>query len=253
MEFQGSAARLSGAAVARAANGLGCSEAAIRAVIEVESRGGFDEEGRPHILFERHYFHRLTDGRFGVAHPELSCKTWGGYGRASAQYGRLARAIALDREAALRSASWGMFQIMGDNFQAAGFADVERFVTAMMEGEDRHLQAFIAFVRARRLDGALARCDWRGFARGYNGRAFARNRYDEKLASAFARHAGPPLLQRGDRGTAVARLQKALAISEDGIFGRETEAAVTGFQRRRRLVADGIAGLRTWTALNAAS
>ncbi len=188
-QFRGAAAPLSAAAIARAAQALRCDEAAVRAVIDVESRGGFLRDGRPKILFERHYFHRLTGGVHSAAHPDISARRWGGYGPARGQYDRLARAIALDRDAALRSASWGAFQIMGDNHAAAGFDDVEAFVAAMMAGEDAHLAAFVAFVRANGLDDALRRHDWAGFARRYNGPLYRRNRYDTKLAAAHRKHA----------------------------------------------------------------
>lgn len=249
MEFAGQALRLGAHAIETAATALGCDQATVRAVIDVESRGGFDEYGRPKILFERHYFHRLTGGRFSPAHPGVSAPRWGGYGAQSAQYDRLARAILLDRPAALRSASWGMFQIMGDNYEIAGFDSIEGFVDAMTQSEGRHLEAFVAFVRSRRLDDALVRRDWQAFARGYNGPAFAANRYDEKLARAYARHAGPVLLKRGDRGAGVRRVQERLAAIVDGIFGHRTEAAVIAFQRGVGLVPDGIVGPRTWAAL----
>jgi len=58
------------------------------------------------------------------------------------------------------------------------------------------------------------------------------------------------LLERGDRGPAVERLQSRLSVSPvDGIFGRITERAVRRFQRRNRLVADGIVGPLTRRAL----
>ncbi len=249
MDFRGKAVRLSAGAVEAAARSLGCDVAAIRAVIAVESGGGFDTQGRPRILFERHYFHRLTKGRFADDHPDLSAPRWGGYGGSAAQYERLNRAIALDRDAALRSASWGMFQIMGDKFAAAGFSDVEAMVAAMMESEDRHLQAFCAFVTARGLADALAHHDWAAFARGYNGPAFAANRYDVRLAEAYAR-AGGAVLRRASRGAAVRDLQARLGVVADGVFGPLTEAAVRKFQASAGLRVDGLVGVATRRALS---
>lgn len=251
-EFHGNAAPFTQTAIRAAADRLKCPVAALRAVIDVESRGGFQRDGRPKILFERHYFRRLTGGRYDVAHPDISARNWGGYGRSSAQYDRLHRAIALDRDAALRSASWGAFQIMGDNSAAAGFADVEAFVAAMVEGEDRHLDAFVDFVLANSLNDELRRCDWAGFARDYNGSAYRRNRYDTKLAAAYARHAAAerPVLRVGDRGQALRDVQVMLGITADGVFGPLTERAVRQWQRDFDLVEDGIVGPLTWDALD---
>lgn len=74
--------------------------------------------------------------------------------------------------------------------------------------------------------------------------------------SAFA---ALPTLRRGSRGTAVKTLQsrlRALGYSVgavDGIFGSQTDSAVRAFQRRKRLVADGIVGAKTWAALGTTS
>lgn len=67
------------------------------------------------------------------------------------------------------------------------------------------------------------------------------------------------VLVRGERGTAVADLQRKLATAGhytgevDGIFGYGTEAAVLAFQRANGLTADGYAGPVTLAALQAAS
>ncbi|HEX2233800.1 MAG TPA: transglycosylase family protein [Thermoleophilaceae bacterium] len=53
---------------------------------------------------------------------------------------------------------------------------------------------------------------------------------------------GEVMLKRGDRGPAVAILQRRLGITADGVFGPITERAVKRYQRRHGLVADGIVG-----------
>ena len=60
--------------------------------------------------------------------------------------------------------------------------------------------------------------------------------------------AGRPTLRRGARGELVERIQRAVGVAVDGIFGGGTEAAVREFQRRHELVPDGIVGPRTWAA-----
>lgn len=259
LEFSGPAKRFDDKAVEAAAKKLGCAVAAVRAVIDVESRGGFLPDGRPKILFERHYFSRLTKGVHDSKHPDISNRQWGGYKGGAAEYDRLHRAIALNRDAALRSASWGAFQIMGDNCKIAGCTSnkVEEFVASMVAGEPEQLDAFVSFVTNNHLDDELRRLDWVGFARGYNGLGYKKNKYDEKLAAAYryhnaggARTSSPlPVLRMGDTGEEVKVLQKALGIKEDGDFGPATKAAVVAFQTKHRLYADGIVGRNTWAKL----
>jgi N-acetylmuramoyl-L-alanine amidase len=62
------------------------------------------------------------------------------------------------------------------------------------------------------------------------------------------------LLRMGDRGEAVKVVQQALReagfdIVVDGIFGRNTRAAVMEFQRQSSLTVDGIVGPQTLSAL----
>lgn len=173
-----------------AARLLQCELAAIKAVAAVESRGsGFHDNGKPRILFERHIFHRYTKGRWDGSHPGLSSATPGGYGAASVQWERFEMAAQLDRKAAMLSISMGLFQIMGFNFQAAGFPTVEAFFDAMHKDEREHLIAFCRFLKSVGLDDELRDHEWRAFARGYNGPAYRKNNYDTKLAAAYKRFA----------------------------------------------------------------
>lgn len=257
LEFAGPATPMTESDIAAAARSIGCSSAIIKAVIAVESRGGFLPDLRPRILFERHYFSRLTARRHDGSHPDIAQPKPGGYAGGAREYDRLTRAITLDRDAALRSASWGAFQIMGDNCRLCGFAGVEAFVEAMVSGEPAQLRAFIAFLKSTGLDRALVQRDWVAFAKGYNGPGYRKNRYDTRLAEAYRQQVGAfcpggtkrPLLRRGDQGQSVADLQACLDIAADGIFGRQTERSVMDWQRSHDLVADGIVGTRTWASL----
>ncbi|WP_293354943.1 N-acetylmuramidase domain-containing protein [Phenylobacterium sp.] len=255
--FKGEAKPFSEGAVAAAAAKLACEVAAVRAVMQVESRGGFLPDGRPRILFERHYFSRLVNGAYDHEHPDICSTRSGGYVGGAAEYDRLVRAARLDLRAAIRSASWGAFQVMGDHYKRLGYATPEAFVQGMCESEDRHLEAFVAFVKFNRLDDELRRHDWAGFARGYNGAGYKANRYDEKLAAAYhmfnlgeARaDGGRPNLRMGDDGPDVVTLQRALGLNPDGDFGPATKASVIKFQKSKGLVADGFVGPLTWRTL----
>lgn len=173
-----------------AANHLGVPVAAIKAVAEVEAPGsGFLPTGEPRILFERHKFSRHTGGKYDQSHPNISNPKWGGYGKESQQHARLTLAASLDRDAAIKSASWGRFQILGENYRQAGFATLQGFVNAMYASEADQLEAFCNFVIAdKRLHAALKRKDWPVYARIYNGPAYAEHGYDTRLAAAYDRH-----------------------------------------------------------------
>lgn len=177
---------------ADAASVLGVEVAAIRAIAQVEASGkAFDESDRPRILFERHYFHRLTGGKYSEEHSEISNKSSGGYGKYSSQYSKLERAYKLDPDAALRSASWGRFQIMGDNYHAAGFSSINEFVLAMARSEAEHLKAFVKFVESdKKMLAALRKKDWAAFAAAYNGPGYKMNNYDQKMKDAYDRFSG---------------------------------------------------------------
>lgn len=172
-----------------AAKQLNCEVGAIKAVAEVESRGsGFLPDGRPKILFERHYFHRLTNGVFSSNHPEISNPVSGGYGAESIQHTKLERAAKLNRAAALQSASWGKFQIMGANWKSLGYISLQEFINAMYSSEAGQLNGFVRFVKANKLDDELRNKNWAGFALGYNGKAYAKNSYDKKIAAAYQKY-----------------------------------------------------------------
>ena len=57
------------------------------------------------------------------------------------------------------------------------------------------------------------------------------------------------MLKIGNKGEEVKRLQEALGINNDGIFGKQTEEAVKLFQKKNGLEVDGIVGDKTWSAL----
>ena len=66
---------------------------------------------------------------------------------------------------------------------------------------------------------------------------------------AIAPGAPSELLRIGSKGAEVVRIQSALGVTPDGVFGTQTDLAVRGFQQRSGLAADGIVGPHTWGAL----
>ena len=95
---------------------LGVGAAELWAVLRIENPmdAGFLQTVARIFLYERHVFSRLTDRRYDQGYPSISNKKAGGYGAGGAnQYNRLNLAMSLDRTAALKSASWGIGQLMG--------------------------------------------------------------------------------------------------------------------------------------------
>lgn len=169
----------------------------VQAVVSVESGGsGFLTDGRPKILFEGHVFWRQLKKR-GIdpeahvgEHPTILYPTWQRkhYKGGAGEYDRLEEAKRIDAGAALASASWGLFQIMGYHAESLGYEDVFEYVDKMNESEAEHLDAFGRFLERDGLLGFLREKEWASFARRYNGPRYAENRYHEKLATSYAAH-----------------------------------------------------------------
>jgi cell wall-associated NlpC family hydrolase len=68
-------------------------------------------------------------------------------------------------------------------------------------------------------------------------------------ATATASASSSGLLRQGSSGPEVSRIQSALGISADGVFGPATKAAVISYQSRNGLLVDGIVGPQTRGAL----
>lgn len=254
LPFAASGNPMDAAVFEQSCNSLSVSAPTLWALLSVETSGcGYLPDRRPLILFERHYFSRLTEGKYDAGHPGISNPQAGGYGKPGAnQYARLAEAIALDRSAALRSASWGIGQIMGANYAACGCANVEEMVARMVASEGGQLACMAAFIAGNGLAAALKTGDWARFARGYNGPNYTVNDYDQKLLRAHARYEadGCP-----DIDLRAAQLQLSYrgfspgAI--DGLIGQKTIAALTAFQQQAGLPVSGKLDAATRAALAA--
>lgn len=232
-------------AFAWASRQLQCDEPAIRAVWDVEASGRFyASDGGVLRRFEPHHA------------PGFDGWTWRDSMRLSASR---REALFLETyqkspEAAMRATSWGGPQIMGFNHRDAGFGTVRGMVRAMADSEQAHIEAFVSLVDRWGADSAIRAHDWLTFARGYNGSGQP-HVYARKIENAYRRRSGgqasPIVLRLGSRGAAVARLQRALGVPDDGAFGQVTDRAVRAFQMASGLTVDGIVGRKTWAALEA--
>ena len=236
-EFVGAAEPLTRAGFTGVVDGLGVGVPELLAVLAVESKTcGFLRDRRPIILFERHIFHKRTGGIYSDANPDISNKVPGGYTGLAGEYPRLKKAAKLDRRAALESASWGGGQIMGFNHAAAGFAGVDLMVAAMQASEDLQLVAVAKFLESQNLTKHLRAKDWASFARAYNGKDFAKNKYDVRLAGAFQEYSSGALPD-----VEIRRAQMYLTYlgyapgTIDGIHGKFSRSAVSLFRNKNGL------------------
>ncbi|MDN5478078.1 MAG: N-acetylmuramidase family protein [Chryseobacterium sp.] len=177
--------------------------AAVKAVNEIESSGkGFLINNKPKILFEGHIFWNELKKRgidpnsyYNANSQNVLYPKWTRvhYQGGVKEYDRLNEAIGLDNspnfeEAALSSASWGSFQIMGYHAENLGYTDVYHFVSQMEVNEGEHLKAFGKFLEKNNCLVHLRNKNWAGFARVYNGSGYKENKYDEKLVKAYVKY-----------------------------------------------------------------
>lgn len=251
--------------------------ATLLAVAEVESGLVFfaavDGRNEPLIRWEGHYFDRRLKGpareearRLGLAHPTAG-KIKNPKSQA-ARYAMLARAFEIDAAAAVESCSWGFGQVMGAHWSRLKYSSAEDLMNRARSGVVGQLELMICYIERAGLVGALQRRDWAAFARGYNGPAYRKNRYDTKLAAAYARHAASlpitdsadlklsaaGMLRLGSRGARVRELQHLLTragypLKVDGDYGPATHDAIREFQQFGGLEVDGVAGPQTMRAL----
>jgi lysozyme family protein len=119
--------------------------------------------------------------------------------------------------------------------------------------------ARLAFLQRLR-NGAL----WQTFGRGWQARVDGVRAAGQQLATGASASAAPvpvaadpslmpsveyEIVRRGSRGAWVEKLQEALGITGDGIFGPETEAALKAYQHDAGLTDDGVAGRKTYQVL----
>lgn len=238
---------------------IGCDLAAIRAVFKVEAAGKFfNSDGSLVRRFEPHHFPQRHWATIGF-NPK-SVKPWKASLRLSTSKRRamFKKAFEIDRESAMRAASWGAPQIMGFNYLWCGYGSATALVESFKDA-DEQVRAFGDFVISKKLDSAIRSHDWLTFATGYNGSGQARA-YAAKIESAYRKASGKPsdeVLREGSKGDSVYALQVRLVElglldSADADFGPLTYSAVIRFQAAHNLKTDGVVGAKTWAALRCA-
>ncbi len=174
--------------IATFAERLGCTPKQLRAVSQVESGGaGFDKQGRPKILFERHLFHRFTNGKYSVS----PCSNPSGGGYKDCSWTKLGQAAGFSPFKAFESVSWGKFQVLGMWWDELGYPSPVEMAYSTVTGEAAHYEMLIRYIEMNKMQSAVRALSTnaatnRAFAKGYNGPAYTKFQYDVKLARAMA-------------------------------------------------------------------
>ena len=258
--------------IASVAKSRGINAAALAAVVEVESNGipyaYVDGISVPVIRIEGHYFDRLVAASkqkvaraAGLASPKASAIK--NPKEQADRYRMFQRMCDIDKNAAIMSCSWGVGQVMGVHWQKLRFNSADEFYAFITSGLRSQVEVMVRFIEYAGLIDEIERQDWAGFARIYNGPRYRDNKYDVKIAAAYARYGGMQqpspasgMLRSGSSGASVREVQTLLqrggyTVTVDGDFGPATRQAVKEFQKNYGLEVDGVVGPKTQQALKA--
>lgn len=170
----------------------------IEAVASVESMGGgWFDSGLPKILYERHYFYRLTNKTLKwLSFGYLGNSSSGGYttdvnsNGINDNWEKLSAAACINPDAACMSVSIGKFQVMGKYYKELGFDNPIDMLWAARTNEHEHYKMLVGYIKMANLQKAFLSISTNPtnnipFVYGYNGPAWKKNDYANKLANAM--------------------------------------------------------------------
>lgn len=173
---------------------LGVEEAILKAIYEVETSGkSYLGEGYPALLFEAHVFYRelKAEGRdvesLKVSYPNIISKSWnkslykGGIGEVS----RINEAYLISPSSALRSASFGAFQVCGFN---CGKMGPYEFYRRIWTSETGQLEILSEFLKNSGIVPYMKALNFEEIARRYNGPGYATQGYHTKLENSYKKY-----------------------------------------------------------------
>jgi RHS repeat-associated protein len=157
---------------------LNVEVAMMKAISKQESRANpFDKQGRPIILFERHkmWQHLKEDGfdlqkrlELQSQYPSIVNQESGGYSDMSS-WKKMAIAAGIDENAAIKSASWGKFQVLGETYSWR-YKSPQQLKRAMSYSEMEQFMYFKSFlIHKKGMLDAMRNKNWEEIARLYNG------------------------------------------------------------------------------------
>lgn len=169
------------------ATNYGYEYAALKAVIAKESSGhGFDTTtGKIIIQFEPLYFKRLSDKWANniVGHVWYGNKV----SNQTLEWLAFNDAYSIDAEAAMKSTSIGMMQVLGVHYAELGFKTIDEMWDYGKVSEYNQVDIGVKFIKSQIIiDKALKDKDWATFAMHYNGPKYKMNNYDTDLAKFYS-------------------------------------------------------------------
>lgn len=186
------------------AHQFGIEIATLETVIEIESSGsGFftdwNLEQRIKIQFEPHIFVKyfkevgkkatvVKVGKYRIIYINGKVFLKNGVEQQKPEWEAFNKAWTINPETAMMATSFGLGQIMGFNYKAAGFNSVGEMVAAFKESEEKQLIGMMNLIKNNNLITYLQKKKWAAFAERYNGPSYKDNEYDKKLKAAYEKH-----------------------------------------------------------------
>lgn len=98
-------------------------------------------------------------------------------------------AFSINTDAAMKSCSIGMMQVMGQHYAELGFKTVGEMWDYAKISEKNQVEIAIRFIKNnRKLFKAVQSHDFKTIAFYYNGAAYAKFKYDKRLLNAFKKY-----------------------------------------------------------------
>ncbi|HMI04263.1 MAG TPA: N-acetylmuramidase family protein [Pedobacter sp.] len=172
------------------ARSIGVDYASLMAFISVESGGLGFINGRIVIQFEPSWFKKnapyAPSGQWSVNKVEGQVK----------EYAAFSEAFHLNKNAAMKSTSWGLGQIMGFHYALLGYKTVDEMVDDFKKGDYQQVMGIAKFIKGTpALLKALRAKNWHLVAVYYNGSGYkalaakyGREPYDLSMQKAYARY-----------------------------------------------------------------
>lgn len=158
----------------------------LKSIIQVESgQHGFDPDtGKIIIQFEPGWFKWLYKD-WAAATKYTTWRT-NKVGNQATEWKAFNNAFAVNAEAAMKSTSIGMMQLMGFHYVAAGFNTVGELWDFAKESEHNQVLLAVKWIKTvKPLDLAIQNKDWQKIAYYYNGANYRAFHYDTRLLAAY--------------------------------------------------------------------